>query len=126
MFAAPAGAATPVAPASGTSFTTTDTATFTAQPGPDEGDYSFVFAETKADYDAGYVSSFGPDGDELELTLDWLAAKFDHIGTYWWGVCPVGPEQEIVVGGCSPPWTFALDFRLPDLTGAGARADRAP
>ena len=59
MFAAPAGAATPVAPASGRTFTTTDTATFTAQAGPDEGDYSFVFAASEADYNAAYPVSPG-------------------------------------------------------------------
>jgi hypothetical protein len=123
LSAAPARAATPVAPASGSVFTTSDTATFTAQPDPDDGDYSFVFATTKADYDAGNVSSVEQDGDELELKLAWLAGAVDHIGTYWWGVCPIGPEQEIVAAGCSPAWSFALRFRLEDLTGTRARGD---
>ena len=56
--------------------------------------------------------------------MGWLAAKFDHVGTYWWGVCPVtGPDLEIVAAGCSPPWTFAVRFRLDDLTGTRARDD---
>lgn len=101
---------------------TTDTATFTAQPGPDEGDYAFVFAASEAAYDARYVFTFGPGGDELGLDLGWLATKFDHVGTYWWGVCPVtGPHLEIVGAGCSPPWTFSLRFRLDDLTRRQAR-----
>ena len=123
MFAAPARAATPVAPASGSSFTTTDTATFTAQPAPDEGDYTFVVAATNQFYNAGYVFSAGPDGDDLELDMGWLATKFDHLGTYWWGVCPVGPDLEIVVAECSPPWTFSVRFRLADLPGWQARGD---
>jgi hypothetical protein len=124
VFAAPARAATPVAPASGRTFTTTDTVRFTAQPGPDDGDYAFVFAASEADYNARYVFSFGPDIDELELDLGWLATKFDHLGVFWWGVCSVsGPDLEIVAGGCSPPSTFALRFRLDDLTATRARGD---
>jgi hypothetical protein len=87
--------------------------TFAAQPAPDDGDYAFAFAASQADYNVGYVLDTGSvsDGDELDVDLDWVAAKFDRLATYWWGVCPVGLDLAIVVAGCSPPRTFSLRFR---------------
>ena len=124
LFAGSARATTPLAPAAGSAFTTTEVVTFEAEVGTDDREYAFLFSEG-ADLDANRWFTFGPSGEQ-EVDLGWLAAKFDHLGTFAWAVCPVrGPESDYVVliDECSPSWTFSVRFRLPTLTRAVARSD---
>jgi hypothetical protein len=125
LFAPSAGAATPLAPASGSAFTTTDTVTFEAQPAPEESDadYMFVFS-LSPDFTANEWFAFGGAEHRLDdVDLGWLAGKVDHVGTYWWALCSVAADSSVITDQCSPSWTFSLRFRLPDLTKGQARAD---
>jgi len=123
--ASSARAATPVAPASGSSFTTTDLVTFEAQAAPAEtdDDYLFVFSVVP-DFTANRWFALGGENHELRrLDLGWLAGKLDHIGTYWWALCPVTADSQVLTDQCSASATFSLRFRLPDLSRSEARSD---
>jgi hypothetical protein len=124
LFVPFAGAATPVAPTSGSAFMTTDTVAFEAQPGPEESDsdYMFVFS-VQPDFTASEWFAFGGEEHQVEVDLGWLAGKLDHIGNYWWALCPVTADSAVLTDQCSPSATFSLRFRLPDLTKSQARTD---
>jgi hypothetical protein len=126
LLASSASAATPLEPATGSAFTTTDTVWFAALQGPEESqsDYVFLFS-AKPDFGANEWFAFGGDEDhEVEVDLGWLSGKLDHVGTYWWGLCPVtGADMTVLTDRCSSSSTFSVRFRLPDLTRSQARID---
>ena len=67
-------------------------------PAPDEPPYWFVFS-TGPDLESSPWFAFPAENDETEIDFAWLAGKFDHIGPYWWTLCPE-PEEgaDLLVG----------------------------
>src|SRR4051812_5485167 len=111
--AGPASAAILTEPSPGAQFTTTDSAIFVYTPeATDAGDYTFVFSPEPG-LNGEYLD-LGPGGTEADVDLGWLAAKFNHIGTYWWTVCAV-TNQGIATTQCAPQSTFSVRYRLPTL-----------
>jgi hypothetical protein len=122
---ASADAAEPLWPEPGAAYSTSDTVTFQAVPaeGEIDRDYWFVFSKI-ADFTANQWFALGGEEHELEVDIGWLATKFDHLGLYWWALCPVsGPDFDVDTTACSEASDFSVRFRLDTLTRARARSD---
>ena len=117
-----AQAAVPVSPPSGSSYTTTDVVTFTADAGDDPRDHVILFSPG-AVFDPKRWFTFGNTTGEEKVDLGWLASKFDHLGNFTWTTCPQSADLTPLAAECAPAWGFAVTFRMPTMTRKQARFD---
>lgn len=121
--AAPAEAVhVPVEPPADAVFFTTDTYEFWVSPDEDETPWALVLSPDDGT-DRGIILP-ADDPEYAEVDLGWLAAKYNHLGRFYWSACDYDEDtNEIVEGACSDPLPFYIRFRLSTLTTADARSN---